>query len=358
MVKKLFQTAIHQMNNSIDKTFGIIDANNTIIACNELAIIGERLDVTAIPVVEGFTDCGYTFKPIVSAQGDDYLVFVKGVDAICRGYAHIISVMFTNIKDYYDEKYDRCNFVKDIILDNILPGDIYIKARELYFNSEATRIVLVIRGANAFDVSVFENIQNMFHEKNKDFIINVSDNEVALVKEIGNSISIKDIENLAITISDNLITEFNIDTVIGIGSVVTNLKHLARSFKEAQTSLEVGKVFNDEKRVISYDNLGIARLVYQLPTTLCETYLSEIIKRGSIDVLDEETVFTIQKFFENNLNVSETSRSMYIHRNTLLYRIMKVEKLTGLDLRIFDHAAVFKIALMVNKYPKSNPMKY
>ena len=145
---------------------------------------------------------------------------------------------------------------------------------------------------------------------------------------------------------------------MGVGTVVEGIKELARSFKEAQIALEVGKVFDTEKTIVSYDNLGIARLIYQLPVTLCETFLREVFKRGSIESLDQETLFTIQKFFENNLNVSETSRKLFVHRNTLVYRLEKIKKLTGLDLREFDHAIVFKIALMVKKYLNANPIKY
>lgn len=133
------------MKDAIDKTFGVMDANNTIIACSELGRIGEQLDVSSVPVAEGFVDGGYTFKPVISAQGADYTVFVEGTDIICNKYAIVISVAFANIKNYYDEKYDRGNFIKDIILDNILPGDIYIKARELYFDSDVARTVIIIR---------------------------------------------------------------------------------------------------------------------------------------------------------------------------------------------------------------------
>lgn len=358
MSNGLFQTVIQQMSEAIDNTFGVLDTNNKIIACSDISKIGKQLDVTITPVAEIFRSSNCTFKTIVSEHDINYTVFVEGTDAICERYVLITAVAFTNIKNYYDEKYDRCRFIKDIILDNVLLGDIYVKARELYLDGDVTRVVIVIRTSDTKDFSIQETLQNIFPEKHKDFVVNVSDNEVALVKEIGNGISIKDIENLATTIIENLIAEYNIRAVIGIGTVVTNLKHLARSFKEAQTSLEVGKVFDEEKSIISYDNLGIARLVYQLPTTLCETFLSEIIKRGSIDMLDEETLFTVQKFFDNNLNVSEAARSLYIHRNTLLYRIIKVKKITGLDLRIFDHASAFKIALMVNKYLKNNPNKF
>ena len=143
-----------------------------------------------------------------------------------------------------------------------------------------------------------------------------------------------------------------------VGTQVTNIKDLANSFKEAQIALEVGKVFDTEKNIVNYDHLGIARLIYQLPTTLCEMFLKEVFKQSSIESLDQETLFTIQSFFENNLNVSETSRGLFVHRNTLVYRLEKIRKITGLDLREFDDAIVFKVALMVKKYLQSSQDRF
>ena len=348
------------MKDSIDKTFGVLDGNYTIIACSELGKIGETLNISA---ENSITDqpvkvMGYTFKAINPAQNNDYTVFVEGDDLIAEKYCSVIAVAFMNIKFYYDEKYDRGNFIKNVILDNILPGDIYLKARELYFNSDVMRTVILIRVNEPGDISVYDVIQNLFPDKSKDFVININETDIALIKETKPGIEAKDIEKLATTIADTLTGEFYVHAAIGVGTTVDNLKDLARSFKEAQAALEVGKVFDTDKTIVCYNSLGIARLIYQLPTTLCESFLKEIFKRGSIESLDQETLFTIQKFFENNLNVSETSRKLFVHRNTLVYRLEKIKKITGLDLREFDHAIIFKIALMVNKYLKSNPIKY
>ncbi|MBQ4119238.1 MAG: helix-turn-helix domain-containing protein [Clostridia bacterium] len=357
MANRLFQGVIHQMKDAIDRTFGVVDENMTVIASSELGKIGETvLDFT--PTIESQANGGYTYKAIPSNQGAKYSVFVDGDDLLASKYANVLAVAFSNIKFYYDEKYDRANFIKNIILDNILPGDIYIKARELYFNSDVSRTVIIIRALDSSDVSIYDIIQNLFPDKSKDFIININENDIALVKETAQGIEPKVIEKMASTIADTISGEFYAHVVIGIGTTVNNLKDLARSFKEAQAALEVGKVFDTEKTIVSYDNLGIARLIYQLPTTLCESFLKEVFKRGSIENLDQETLFTIQRFFENNLNVSETSRKLFVHRNTLVYRLEKIKKITGLDLREFDHAIIFKIALMVNKYLKSNPIKY
>ncbi len=360
MSNRLFQGVIHQMKDSIDKPFGVLDENNIIIACSELGKIGEALNLsTEIPVGNDVVKAqGYTFKSVNPNQNNDYIVFVEGDDLLAEKYCSVIAVAFMNIKFYYDEKYDRGNFIKNIILDNILPGDIYLKARELYFNSDVMRTVILIRVNDPGDVSVYDVIQNLFPDKAKDFVVNINETDIALVKETKPGIESRDIEKLATTIADTLTGEFYAHANIGVGTTVDNLKDLARSFKEAQAALEVGKVFDTDKTIVCYNSLGIARLIYQLPTTLCESFLREVFKRGSIESLDQETLFTIQKFFENNLNVSETSRKLFVHRNTLVYRLEKIKKITGLDLREFDHAIVFKIALMVNKYLKSNPIKY
>ena len=270
----------------------------------------------------------------------------------------MLAVTLSSIKQYYDEKYDRANFIKNVILDNILPGDIYLKARELHFNNDVSRVVILIRITEHIDISAYDIIQNLFPDKTKDFVINLNETDIALIKEVKPNIDTKDLEKLARSIADGLGTEFYSHVLVGIGTTVEGIKDLARSFREAQVSLEVGKVFDTEKSIVSYDNLGIARLIYQLPTTLCDMFLKEVFKRGSIDNLDQETLFTIQKFFENNLNVSETSRKLFVHRNTLVYRLEKIKKLTGLDLREFDDAIVFKVALMVKKYLDLSPVKY
>ena len=361
MSNRLFQGVVHQMREALDRTVGVIDESMAIIACSDLARIGEAVDVfgsEAFTSQEAFVAGGYTFKAFGSRPRSEYILFVEGTDKETARYASLLTVSLSSIKQYYDEKYDRSNFVKNVILDNILPGDIYLKARELRFNNDVSRAVLLIRISAHTDISAFDIVQNLFPDKNKDFVININETDIALIKEIRTGIETKDLEKLARSIVDTLSSEFYTHSSIGIGTVVEGIKDLARSFKEAQVALEVGKVFDTEKSIVSYDNLGIARLIYQLPTTLCEMFLKEVFKKGSISSLDQETLFTIQRFFENNLNVSETSRKLFVHRNTLVYRLEKIKRLTGLDLREFDDAIVFKVALMVKKYLTSNPVKY
>lgn len=314
------------MREAIDRNIGVVDETGTVIACSELGLIGEiRKGVISAGVFSTNQTCvdNATYTTFDVLVRPEYAVFVDGTDDLAHHYSSLIAVALDQIKQNNDEKFDRSNFVKNVILDNILPGDIYIKSRELHFNNDASRVVFLIRTTQETEISVFDIIQNFFPDKSKDFVINVNESDIALVKEVRPNVDIKDLEKLARSINDTLLSEFYFNAIIGIGTCVTGIKELAHSFKEAQVALEVGKVFDTEKTIISYENLGIARLIYQLPTTLCDMFLKEVFKRGSIESLDQETLFTIQKFFENNLNVSETSRKLFVHRNTLVYRLEK-----------------------------------
>ncbi len=350
------------MKDGVDRVIGVFDENGVVISCSDLTKIGEsrqsirdELVYTTDVVVSG----GYTYRPLSSVGGNpDYVVFVEGEDKMAEKISMVLAVSFSNIKNLYDEKFDKGSFIKNVILDNILPSDIYIKSKELRFSNDVVRIVFLVKFSGKTETVPYEMVQNMFPDKNKDYVISVSEQEIVLVKEVKPNTDVRDVEKIAKQIADTLSAEFYSKVSIGIGTAVDNIKDLARSYKEAQAALEVGKVFDTEKSIISYDNLGIGRLIYQLPTTLCEMFLQEVFKKGSLESLDRETLMTIQCFFENNLNVSETSRKLFVHRNTLVYRLEKIRKLTGLDLREFEHAITFKVALMVKKYLTSKPVKF
>ena len=345
MASRLFQSIVLQMKDTVDRTIGIVDASGAVVACTDLPRIGEMRE-------EAITELGFAGEIVrfggytYHTTGDrasrlEYAVFVQGEDELARSICSLVAVSINNIKTLYDEKHDKATFVKNIILDNILPGDIYIKSRELHFGNDVPRVVFLVRQQAPADVAAIDVVNGMFPDKQKDFVLHISETDIVVVKEVKAGSEIKDLIKLADSIEETLLSELSVKCLIGIGSV---------SSKEATTAIEVGAVFDTEKNIISFENLGIGRLIYQLPITLCEMFLSEVFRKGSIDSLDQETLFTIQKFFENNLNVSETSRKLFVHRNTLVYRLEKIKKLTGLDLREFDHAIVFKVALMVRKY--------
>ena len=234
--------------------------------------------------------------------------------------------------------------------DNILPGDVYVRTKELHFVPDVPRALLLVRQVEHTDVAAVEVLQNMFTDRQHDFVISVNEADMVVIKELPNGDNSSEVKAIAESIEKTLEAELQINCIIGIGTTARHLRELADRYKEAQIAIDVGRVFDSEKTIISYENLGIGRIIYQLPTTLCEMFLNEVFKKNPLETLDEDTLETINKFFENNLNVSETSRKLYVHRNTLVYRLEKIKKLTGLDLREFDHAIVFKVAMMVKQY--------
>ena len=361
MSNRIFQNIIRQTSDVMKGMVGVIDDSSVIIACNDPSKIGESMSSVNSELFlsnDAFISGNYYFKSFGSPSSPEFAVFVTGTDESAAREAAILAVAMNSVKQHHDEKYDNVNFLKNVLLDTVLPVDIYLKAREMKFNGDVNRVCMIVKVISKSDVSPFEVIQGLFPDKSKDFVISINETDIALVKEIKKDTDPKSLEKLAASIVDTLSGEYYTHVVVGVGTAVSGIRDLARSFKEAQISIEVGKVFDTEKNVITYDHLGIARLVYQLPTTLCETFLKEVFKKGSVETMDQETLFTIQKFFENSLNVSETSRKLFVHRNTLVYRLEKIKKITGLDLREFEDAIVFKVALMVKKYLMSNPVKF
>ncbi|MGM9589092.1 MAG: PucR family transcriptional regulator [Faecousia sp.] len=355
MSNSVFQSVIVQLKEVSDRTFGVIDTEGCVVSCTDVSLLGERWTDAALKVgnaSEGVVTFGQKcFKAIVgNSNYYEYAVFCTGDDESARSFCQMAYIALNDAKIFYEEKHDRGTFVKNIIMDNILPGDIYIRAKELHFSTDTPRAVFLIRQVGHGDVATVDVLSSMFSDKIQDFVLSINEMDIAVVKQVGANVTSEELEKMAVTMEEILKNELRIKTVIGIGTIAEHLRELADSYKEAQTAIEVGKVFDTEKSIMHYENLGIGRLIYQLPTTLCEIFLSEVFKKNSIDSLDQETLFTINKFFENNLNVSETSRKLFVHRNTLVYRLEKIKKLTGLDLRQFDHAIVFKVALMVRKY--------
>ena len=340
---------------NVPSVVGVIDADSTVISCSDTSRIGEKWPEAVIKLNSAPDSIVVvdkkTFKPLVSWSAYfDYAVFAEGDDEIAKSLCVMAYVALNGAKTYYEEKHDKGTFVKNIITDNILPGDIYIRAKELHFVTDAPRAVFLIRQVGRADVASVDVLSGMFPDKQQDFVLSINETDIAVVKQIAPGTEKAELLQTAQTIEQTLRSELFVKTVIGISTVAGHLRELADAYKEAQVAIEVGKVFETEKTIINYENLGIGRLIYQLPTTLCEIFLSEVFKKNSIDTLDQETLFTINKFFENNLNVSETSRKLFVHRNTLVYRLEKIKKLTGLDLREFDDAIIFKVALMVKKY--------
>lgn len=355
MSNRLFQSIVHKMGESINRTIGVIDTTGEVVACSDLTKIGEirkKAGEELSFMMEATTIGGSIYRPIGSRSKVEFAAFADGEDELSENTVAVLAIALENIKAYYDDKYDKSSFIKSIILDNILPTDIYVKSKELRFSDTQPMVAYLIRFNKAPDIVPLDIISGIFSDKNRDYVIGINEQDVALVKSLNTS-ETEEAMTIANQIADTVSAEFYVNVAIGIGTVVTGIKELGRSYKEAQIAIDIGKVFDSERNISSYETLGIGRLIYHLPTTLCEMFLNEVMKKGSIDALDRETLMTIQSFFENSLNVSETSRKLFIHRNTLVYRLEKIKKITGLDLREFENAITFKVALMVKKYLES-----
>ena len=355
MSGRIFQNSVLQFKETTDRTIGVIDAEGTVIACSELTAIGKRWSKYVEPIVSADGTCvaleGKCFKALPSwGNTFDYAVFATGDDSMSRTVCSMAAVALNAAKNYYEEKHDKGSFIKNIISDNILISDIYMRAKELHVAAEVARGVFVIRPVDdRLDTVPVDVVQSLYPDRQNDFVLSVGEHDVALIHQMDENASAKDMEAVASRIEEALRADGESRVFVGIGTLALHLRDLAKSYKEAQIAIEVGKVFDTERYIVNYENLGIGRLIYQLPTTLCEMFLQEVFKKNPIDALDQETLFTIYKFFENNLNVSETARKLFVHRNTLVYRLEKIKKLTGLDLREFDDAITFKVALMVKK---------
>lgn len=361
MPNRFVQTIVNQIQETIDKVVGVINEKNTIIACSDLAQIGSVKEVnvpTEIKSESSFSDLNYTYKVFYFQPNLQYLIFVEGNEKISKQYADIISIMLKNSKKYYDEKHNKNDFIRDIALSNILPNDIYTKAREFNLKIEVNRVTFLIKTNYNDNVKNYKILNSYFVKKNKDFIFNVNSREIVLIKELKSfDIEQKYVKKIAEKILTTLKTKISSKIIIGFSSQFDNIKKLEQSFKEANVALNVGEIFKDSEQIVDYNNLGICRIIYQLPITLCETFLKEVFKKVSLESLNSETFTTIYSFFANNLNISETSKKLFIHRNTLIYRLEKIKRLTGLDLRKFDDAIIFKIATMIKQYLKFNENK-
>lgn len=293
---------------------------------------------------------GHQFFKVYDENQLEYVILVRGDSDDVYMIGKIASFQIQNLLVAYKERYDKDNFIKNLLLDNLLLVDIYNRAKKLHIEMDVKRVVFIIETTQDKDTGALETVRGLFSTKTKDFITAVDEKNIILVKELTDNETYEDLTKTANMIVDMLNTEAMTKVHVAFGTIVKEIKEVSRSYKEAKMALDVGKIFYSDRNVIAYSNLGIGRLIYQLPLPLCKMFIREIFDGKSPDKFDDETLTTINKFFENNLNVSETSRQLYIHRNTLVYRLDKLEKSTNLDLRKFDDAITFKIALMVVKY--------
>ena len=351
---QVLQNTLEGLKEISRTEFCIIDTEGKVLATTFSDFSIQQGDIQAF--VESQADSqlvkGFQYFKVCDDYQLEYILVAHGDDEDTYMIGKLAAFQIQNLIVAYKERFDKDSFIKNLLLDNLLLVDIYNRAKKLHIDADVRRAVMILELQQEKDHSVMESVKSFFGGKSKDFITAVDEKSIIIVKELEEGEGYADLDKLSHAILDTLGLNQNEETHIAYGTIVNELKEVSRSYKEARMALDVGKIFFGEKDVIAYSSLGIGRLIYQLPIPLCKMFIKEIFENKSPDDFDEETLVTIDKFFENSLNVSETSRQLYIHRNTLVYRLDKLQKSTGLDLRSFDDALTFKIALMVVNYMK------
>ena len=353
ITNQVLQSAVDGLKNITRRDISIVDREGKIMAST-----GAEYNPNLPSLIDAFVNSpadnqsvqGQQYFKVFDNSIAEYIVMLPGEDEDTYRIGKIATFHIQGLMMAYKERFDRDNFIKNLLLDNLLLVDIYSRAKKLRIDNEVRRVVFLIQTAMDPDISAMEIVRNLFPDKQRDFVTAVDEQCIILVKELSERDSTKEIERVANIIVDTLSSELMSKVYVSIGSPVRDLQNVSNSYKEARLAREVGLIFEADKQIVNYERLGIGRLIYQLPLPLCRIFIKEMLQGFSIDDIDEEMFITVMKFFENDLNVSETSRELYIHRNTLVYRLDKLQKMTKLDLRKFSDAITFKITLMVNKY--------
>ncbi len=350
---QILQNTIDGLKNIARVEFCVMDVDGKEVASTtDMNSIGRTVAEFASSPADSQEIQGYQFFKVFDDQQLEYVLVAGAAGEDVYTIGKMAAFQIQNLLVAYKERLDKDNFIKNLLLDNLLLVDIYSRSKRLHIQTDMPRAVLVVESMGGRDTNVLELVRTYFNGSSRDFVTEVDENNVIVVKELSDGDAMKEMEKASGLLWNYLKKEGIKDIRIAYGTVVQEIKEVSRSYKEAKMALDVGKIFFQDREIIAYSELGIGRLIYQLPIPLCKMFIREIFGGRSPDEFDEETLGTIYKFFENSLNVSETSRQLFIHRNTLVYRLDKLQKSTGLDLRVFEDAITFKIALMVVKYMK------
>lgn len=349
------------LKNCIDELHSITKVDMTVFDSNGVLLCNAGRECTVDPQVidnfaQSFADSQAVSSSCLFKVYDDsdltYILVTTGNpdEAYTMGRVGVSQLKL--LLGAYKEKYDKTTFFQNLLMDNLLLVDVYNRAKKLHIENSEPRVVYVVETIGDKDNMVGELLKGMFTSKTGDYVTAIDEKNIILIKSLRDGYSDEDVANIANEIVDTVSAEAMMNVRVGYGTVSNELKDISKSYKEAMMSIDVGKIFYVERKVNAYQSLGIGRLIYQLPANLCQLFIEEIFKDNDPATFDEEIVSTVYKFFENSLNISETSRQMFIHRNTLVYRVEKLKALTGLDVRVFDDALTFMIAMMVYNYLK------
>ena len=351
---QVIQTSIDELKNITKVDLCVMDLDGLVVATtfesSEISsdLITNFIQSPADSQIVG----GYHMLKILEDGEVVYVLVAKGTGADAYMIGKVAVSQIQNLVIAYKEHFDKNNFFQNLLLDNLLLVDIYNRAKKLRIETEQPRVVFLIEAQNDKDNIAMELLKNLFEEQGGCYLTAVEQKNIIMIKGVTSINAYEEVEQTAQVIVDMLNSEAMLVAKVAYGTIVGELKEVSKSYKEAKMALDVGKIFYSERSIIAYNTLGIGRLIYQLPINLCRIFIKEIFGDSIPEELDDELLTTVQKFFDNNLNVSETSRQLFVHRNTLVYRLEKLHQSTGLDIRTFDDALTIKIALMVVNYMK------
>lgn len=354
ITNQIIQTSIDELHALTKVDFAVFETNGVTAATTNREIVVQQTILDAFihsPADSQIIGDSHLLK-IVDEEEIAYVLVARGggMDSYVMGKIAVSQIQ--NLIIAYKERFDKNNFFQNLLLDNLLLVDIFNRAKKLHVQIEVPRAVFLVEIQSEQNSEASEMLRGLFSVQSGDYITSVDSNNIVLIKALPQTDQAEEMASIASTIVDMMNTEAMANVRVSYGTPVGNLKDVSKSYKEAKMAMDVGKIFYVAKKVVSYATLGIGRLIYQLPVNLCRIFVKEIFGDEIPEELDEETLATVHKFFENNLNVSETSRQLFVHRNTLVYRIEKLQKATGLDIRVFDDAMTLEIALMVVNYMK------
>ncbi len=251
------------------------------------------------------------------------------------------------------EKTDKNSFFRNLLTGRYPQGEVPGIARRLHISADVPRALLLLRtGQEEDEESIVALARGLFGRPSRDFVIPMDKTGIVILRELSGAPEAELLSQTAATLVDTLNTEAMCTAWVSYGNPAQTLSALENAYQEAVTAMEIGRIFFADRSVFGYSHLGIGRLIYQLPEDVCEIFLKESLQGESLDSLDEETINIIRTFFENDLNMAETSRQLYLHRNTLIYRFEKLQKKYGLDIRSFEDALTLRLAMMVSDYLK------
>ena len=348
---QVIQNCLDELKSITKVDLAVVDVEGVLIAKNSerFDIVSERVTEFAASAADSQVLMGCQYLKIYD-DGDPIYVLICGDSSQDYMIGKVAVSNIQNLVVAYKDRFDRNNFFQNLILDNLLLVDIFNRAKKLHIEIEKPRVVMLLEIQSGKESYAMEYLKGMYTPHSGDYVTAVDEKNIIVIKQMESLTDYVAVEETANMVVSLMNTEAMMNVKLAYGTIVSELKDVSKSYKEAKMALDVGKIFYAEKNVVAYNTLGIGRLIYQLPVSLCEMFIEEVFGEGIPKELDEETMATVNTFLENNLNVSETARQRYIHRNTLLYRLEKLEQLTGLDIREFDDALTLKIALMVVSY--------